>query len=623
MRKSILVITFIIGFFNSNCALQAQCIKIESILVDACTQAGGAELQNEMLLFNVGSNILNTSNMNMTFGFAQPFTGARSPDATSAQKINQLNATISACGFLREPVSGVLPANAKVLVISNVAVNVTANPFANLTDTIYVVFLNNTSSANAYFLNYGSIGSVPGVPDLQTITLSFGNGCSSSATYQRSLLLNQQGLLGAQDGATVLFDASINPTYINNGCSAPFTPFSPAWNPPTNICETDGSLNLNSLITGTTGGVFTGTGVSNNQFDPNGLSGVVIITYTVVSGICSLTENHSINVIQPVSSVFTAPIQVCQGSNNVLTAWQPESPNGIWSGTGVSGIVWETATLSGVQTITYIAGTGNCVSSFSQTINVVAVPQPLLNAQELNYCPGETAQAVLATNAEDFTVNWYSDNSLIFTGNPFVPVATTTSNYYAQYSSFDCLSATTSFSVNYNSISATIVADLTNTSLPFNLVAQANSQNSVSCQWLLNGEAFDYVSGDTAIIDQEGSYSLVLICENNAGCLGIDSILFTIINKSNELLVPSVFTPDGDGFNDTFYLQSKGYQLTNGTIYNRWGNLIFNWNEINDVWDGTVKGNKAPAGTYFVILSLTDIDNEPFDYKGTVTLIRD
>ena len=259
LRHSILVITLIVlGFFSSHYKLKAHCLNIESILVDACTPIGEVELQNEMLRFSVGSSALNTASMNITFGFSQPFTGVRSPDATSAQKINQLNATILACGFLRELISGVLLAIFKVLVITNVAVNVTANPFANLTDTIYVVFLNSTSSANAYFLNYGAVGSNPGVPDAQNTTLSFGNGCSSAATYQSSLFENQHSLLNAQDGATVLFDSNMSPTYINNGCSAPFTPLSPAWNSPASTCQTEGVLNLSSFITGTVGGTFTG-----------------------------------------------------------------------------------------------------------------------------------------------------------------------------------------------------------------------------------------------------------------------------------------------------------------------------------------------------------------------------
>jgi len=287
-------------------------------------------------------------------------------------------------------------------------------------------------------------------------------------------------------------------------------------------------LNLSSFITGTAGGTFTGSGVNNNQFNPNGLSGPIVITYSVVSGVCILTENHTINVIQAPSAVFIAPTQVCQGSSNVLTSWQPESPNGSWSGNGVSGIVWETGTLTGTQIITYTVGISNCVASFNQLVNIIALPQPLLNVEELNYCPGESAEAILATNAEDFTVNWYTDTLLIFTGNPFSPDATTSSNYYVQYTSFDCASLNTSFIVNYNLISANITADLTNTSLPFNLVAQAISQNSMSCQWFLNGEEFNYNSEDTFLINQNGDYQLKLVCENIQGCMAADSFSFTV-----------------------------------------------------------------------------------------------
>lgn len=74
----------------------------------------------------------------------------------------------------------------------------------------------------------------------------------------------------------------------------------PAWNGPDTICGTSGSLNLDTYVTGTPGGTWSGTGVTGSTFNPTGLSGNISITYTVSAGSCTNTETHIINVVPAV-----------------------------------------------------------------------------------------------------------------------------------------------------------------------------------------------------------------------------------------------------------------------------------------------------------------------------------
>lgn len=80
--------------------------------------------------------------------------------------------------------------------------------------------------------------------------------------------------------------------------------------------------------------------------------------------------------------------------------------------------------------------------------------------------------------------------------------------------------------------------------------------------------------------------------------------------------VPNVFTPDGDGVNDLFYLNTNGYSTVSISVYNRWGKLVYE--DINASkedyynggkgWDGTDinSGQKLADGTYYYILDLKD-----------------
>jgi len=202
------------SFFTS-----AQCFEIESVLVDAC---GSPEGENEMVRFKVGNVDLCTNDLfvdwpsNSWLGLSQ--------NATTAQATADLNATIISCGFLLEPTTCILPANSTVILVTSEAIDVTANSFANLSDTIYIIF-QTVGNTNGHFANYNSAGG------LRTLSLTFSNpvNCTDTVTYDRGNLVNINGTTGGttadKNGSTVEFDPAGTPTYVNNGCQAPFNPF--------------------------------------------------------------------------------------------------------------------------------------------------------------------------------------------------------------------------------------------------------------------------------------------------------------------------------------------------------------------------------------------------------------
>jgi len=80
--------------------------------------------------------------------------------------------------------------------------------------------------------------------------------------------------------------------------------------------------------------------------------------------------------------------------------------------------------------------------------------------------------------------------------------------------------------------------------------------------------------------------------------------------------MPNVFTPGNDGKNDILVIQNlnffKGSQLT---IFNRWGNKIYEVNDYKNNWDG----ENHPSGTYFYVLNIPEKETK----KGTLTIIRE
>lgn len=109
--------------------------------------------------------------------------------------------------------------------------------------------------------------------------------------------------------------------------------------------------------------------------------------------------------------------------------------------------------------------------------------------------------------------------------------------------------------------------------------------------------------------------------ENIYGYFYIDSVSLIEIEEveSCDLNLPNVFSPNNDGVNDFYDLSIfTSFQDIDFSIINRWGNVVFEYNSSNQVWNGDDKnGNKCPDGVYYYILN-TDIINK----TGFIQLIR-
>lgn len=103
------------------------------------------------------------------------------------------------------------------------------------------------------------------------------------------------------------------------------------------------------------------------------------------------------------------------------------------------------------------------------------------------------------------------------------------------------------------------------------------------------------------------------------GCTAQDSVLVTVVP---EVDIPSGFTPNGDGWNDTWVIGLiELFPLCEVEIYNRWGEMLFRSVGYNTPWDGRYNGAPVPVGTYYYVIQLND-ERFPDAYTGPLTIIR-
>jgi gliding motility-associated-like protein len=95
---------------------------------------------------------------------------------------------------------------------------------------------------------------------------------------------------------------------------------------------------------------------------------------------------------------------------------------------------------------------------------------------------------------------------------------------------------------------------------------------------------------------------------------------YILVNLQEQLEIPNIFTPNGDGANDVFLIDSKNILNLNLTILNRWGQVVFETTDINTSWNGYFNGSLCTEGTYFYFITGNYTSFQVFSKQGFLQL---
>lgn len=158
---------------------------------------------------------------------------------------------------------------------------------------------------------------------------------------------------------------------------------------------------------------------------------------------------------------------------------------------------------------------------------------------------------------------------------------------------------------------------------PVVLLTGAASVGDIVAWWWDLGSGIPSTSNEVALSvnfpAEPGTYPVMLVVVTQQGC--VDTVYSAVvITRTGEIEMPNVFSPNGDGFNDTFRpIEMTGFEGVL-EIYNRWGQLLFSTKLLERGWDGTDGGAEVPEGTYYYVV--TGSGAEGAVRKGHVTLTR-
>lgn len=149
------------------------------------------------------------------------------------------------------------------------------------------------------------------------------------------------------------------------------------------------------------------------------------------------------------------------------------------------------------------------------------------------------------------------------------------------------------------------------------VVFSDQSQNAVGWNWTFGDNDDSQKQNPTHVYNNAGNYTVTLVATSPHGCKDTASADITVIDG---IKIPNIFTPNNDGDNDLFLVSLSGYQNYKCSIFNRWGNLMFETDAPQISWDGrTAAGTLVPTGTYFCVIEfITPSGN--YTHKGTVNV---
>lgn len=172
--------------------------------------------------------------------------------------------------------------------------------------------------------------------------------------------------------------------------------------------------------------------------------------------------------------------------------------------------------------------------------------------------------------------------------------------------------------VNYGQPDASFTADPPSpqplgTAVTFTDTSDPNGGVITAWDWTMSGNSFAE-SAPVANWDanEPGTYNVTLTVTTADGCSDIAEMEYEI--PYQPIVIPNVFSPNGDGHNDVFEISNVQYTTNELTIYGRWGNKVYETLNYKNTWNG----DGVPDGTYYYVLYLSDEEQ----YSGHLTILR-
>ncbi len=333
---------------------------------------------------------------------------------------------------------------------------------------------------------------------------------------------------------------------------------------------------------------------------------------------CLNTASISVTVnLLPVVNV-NSNSSICAGSSSQLIAsggvnysWSPAS--------GLSSSSISNPVSNVLSTTTYhvtVTDGNSCVNTASSTVVVNALPV-LTMSGNAEVCEGSGIQL---TSSGGISYLWSPPTGLnnSHIQNPFA-TPLTSSTYSLVTTDLNGCTASGSVSVSVNPLPVTTINADTLVMLGTSVQLLANGGTDYSWSPDLFLSCSD-CENPVSVPLRDISY-MVTVTDVN-GCRNADTVEIRVEDLVT-LYIPNAFTPsNADARNDFFFVQGIGIKEFSLSVFNRWGTIVFETNDLNSKWDGTFGGQPVEQGVYVYVAKVTSYSGKNISKAGSVTVLR-
>jgi len=373
-------------------------------------------------------------------------------------------------------------------------------------------------------------------------------------------------------------------------------------------------------------------------FDPTGLpSGTYPLSYAHF-GSCGSQSTDTLIINKVPNTEIIADTNVFCDNIDDSVKFETFVDGGVWGGdivtTGEGNFIPKEVG-EGLYKVSYeiFDEVTTCYNKSEITVRIARTPPKPKIIDDSPFCSGYNLDNLRADGLLSNTFTWYNDNPWNDTvvpakygiGNPFNfgPVDISFPIWATQTSEFGCESPAelvvidvipspiAGFTPNPPTGIAPLVINYNNISL-----GDTTGSTSLSHFWDFGDGFTETVTNPSHVFTELGIYDVWLYVDNG---LCRDSVSYRItVDGKATVVIPNIFTPNGDGVNDKFIIKTEGINDYRFVIYNRWGTKVFETEDAEEAWDG----DNFSDGVYYYVLTGTEqtLDEKEVQYQGSVTL---
>ncbi|HTB33049.1 MAG TPA: gliding motility-associated C-terminal domain-containing protein [Bacteroidia bacterium] len=327
-------------------------------------------------------------------------------------------------------------------------------------------------------------------------------------------------------------------------------------------------------------------------------------TYTLVgnNGFCSVDTTITIVVVPlPVDSLIYNT-KVCTGRPDTVTA-----SGGIkytWSNSDTGTTIILNPTSNTFFSVT--VSNGLCASKDSGNIQVFPYPIPTISDTQY-ICPAKFITISASGGSSYFWSNGDTTSSISVN-----PVSNTI--YKVSVSNGVC-STSDSTVVIINPVP--VPNACCNATIIYGDSVQLSASGGIKYLWSPPSSFCDTCPNITVTPPQTRTYTVTVI--NDSGCISYGFV--TIELSCGDVFIPTAFSPN-EANNSILYVRGVCIAQMDFLVFDRWGNKVFESQNLDNGWDGTYKGLPMNMGTYVWFLKASLEDGTNIERKGNVTLVR-